>query len=272
MPSRAELDDERSFLLRSIEDLEREHDEGDLAESDYVALRDRYTVRAAEVLRALQRTSDGQFSDADESQPTRFPPRRARHRRRWLAVAGTLTVLAGVVVAVVAAQTGSRLPGQTASGSVTLDQAQQLRRTLAQAEVLETSGDGAAALPLFDQVLTVDPNQPEALGESGWLEFQAGVAARNATVLSQAQQREQHAIRVAPSLYAPHLYLGSVLLTEGAAPAAVAQYRQFLGDKPPTAKVVAAEPFIVRAFTEAGEQVPSLPPAGASSSPSTPSP
>jgi hypothetical protein len=51
----------------------------------------------------------------------------------------------------------------------------------------------------------------------------------------------------------------------------VAQYRLFLGDAPPTTKVEAAEPFIARAFTEAGEPEPSLPPAAASS-PNAPSP
>ena len=51
--NRPELDDERAFLLRSLEDLEREHDAGDLSERDYAVLRDRYTAHAAAVLRSL---------------------------------------------------------------------------------------------------------------------------------------------------------------------------------------------------------------------------
>ena len=44
-PGRAELEEERDFLLRSLEDLEREHAAGDVDETDYVALKDGYAVR-----------------------------------------------------------------------------------------------------------------------------------------------------------------------------------------------------------------------------------
>ena len=44
--------DQREFLLRSLEDLEREHDAGDLDDADYIALKDDYTARAAAALRA----------------------------------------------------------------------------------------------------------------------------------------------------------------------------------------------------------------------------
>ena len=50
---RAPLEEQRDFLLRSLEDLEREHEAGDIDDHDYEALRDDYTVRAAAVLRAL---------------------------------------------------------------------------------------------------------------------------------------------------------------------------------------------------------------------------
>ncbi|MFP5377645.1 MAG: tetratricopeptide repeat protein [Acidimicrobiia bacterium] len=47
------LEEERDFLLRSLDDLERERAAGDLADEDYRALRDDYTARAAAVLRRL---------------------------------------------------------------------------------------------------------------------------------------------------------------------------------------------------------------------------
>ena len=47
----AELEEERRFLLRSLADLEREHEAGDVDRVDYRALKDGYTVRAAAVLR-----------------------------------------------------------------------------------------------------------------------------------------------------------------------------------------------------------------------------
>ena len=50
----AELEEERAFLLRSLDDLDRERDAGDLDEHDYVKLRDGYTARATAVLRELE--------------------------------------------------------------------------------------------------------------------------------------------------------------------------------------------------------------------------
>jgi len=70
---------------------------------------------------------------------------------------------------------------------------------------------------------------------------------------------------VEPAAYAPHLYLGSMLLAQGNAPAAVAQYREFLADRPPRATVVSAVSFISDAFTRAHQPVPALPTGGSSS-------
>ena len=50
----AELEEERRFLLRSLADLEREHDAGDVDVDDYQTFRDGYTVRAASVLRSIE--------------------------------------------------------------------------------------------------------------------------------------------------------------------------------------------------------------------------
>ena len=49
----ATLEEERRFLLRSLTDLEREHDAGDVDDLDYETLKDGYTFRAARVLRQI---------------------------------------------------------------------------------------------------------------------------------------------------------------------------------------------------------------------------
>ena len=59
----AALEEEREFLLRSIADLEREHDAGDIDDADFEALRDDYTTRTAEVLRAIDERREA-FIDA----------------------------------------------------------------------------------------------------------------------------------------------------------------------------------------------------------------
>ena len=66
-------------------------------------------------------------------------------------------------------------------------------------------------------------------------------------------------IFVDPGAYAPHLYLGSMLLTEGYAQGAVAEFRSYLAGHPPASSVAAAAPFITRAFSQAGLPVPPLP-------------
>ena len=50
----AALEEERDFLLRSLEDLEREHAAGDVDDSDFEELKDDYTARAAAVIRAIE--------------------------------------------------------------------------------------------------------------------------------------------------------------------------------------------------------------------------
>jgi len=258
--SHAELDDERSFLLDSLDDLERERAAGDLSDADYTLLRDRYTRRAAEVLQALQRveTTDPSARPGVHGAQPLSDGAAPRVRRRTLAVVGTLA-LAAAAITLVVTQSGARLPGQSATGSVSLSRAAQLRRTLAQAETLEAAGNGSGALRLYQQMLGQDPANGEALAESGWLEFEAGVKAKDSAVLARAQQSEQAALRAEPGAYAPHLYLGSMLLAEGDATGAVGQYRQFLADGPPPAEVRIAQTFVDEAFQKAGEPVPPPP-------------
>lgn len=263
--TRGELEDERSFLLDSLEDLERERRAGDISDSDFITLRDRYTQRAAEVLRALESGEPSNASGPEDVAPTPSPtettpdaPAPARRRRRSLLVAGSLVVVAALSIVLVVTQTGSRLPGQTGSGSVSLSRAAQLQRTLTQAETLETSGNASGALRLYLEVLAQDPTQPDALAESGWLEFEAGVRSGDAAVLSRAQDQEQMAERAAPGAYAPHLYLGSMLLAEGNAAGAVAEFRRFLADGPPASEVEVAKSIITQAFRKANLPVPAM--------------
>jgi len=269
--TRAELYDERTFLLDSLEDLERERAAGDLSDADYEVLRDRYTRRAAEVLRALDQDDGADLRDTGarvpgaepESRPEVSPPdaaaSRPPRRRRTLLVLGLLAMAAAVAVTLVVTRAGTRLPGETETGSVDLSRAAQVRRTDAQAETLEADGNGPGAVRLFDQVLAQDPVDPDALTQLGWLEFEAGAAAHDAAVLEKAQQLEESALRVAPGAYAPHLYLGSMLLAEGDDSGAVGQYRQFLADGPPPDEVRAAQQFIDEAFRGAHLPLPALP-------------
>jgi len=255
--SRAALEDELAFLLRSLEDLEDEAAAGDISAADLAHLRDNYVARAAAVTRLLE-TSDTATAGVPAAEAGR---RQRRPGRQRLLVAVGLALFATAAVVLVLSEAGVRLPGQTATGTVSLNAAQQLQRQVSQAEVLEEQGKAADALALFHQVLRQDPTQSEALAESGWLEFEAGVQAGNATALAQGQHDEQAAEALSPTAFAPHLYLGSMLLVEGRPSASASEFSRFLSDSPPPAAVRSAWPFVVRAYGEAHQVVPPEPPA-----------
>ena len=110
----AEHEEERRFLLRSLADLEREHDAGDIDDADYATLRDGYTVRAAAVLREI------------ETGRSQLP---AKEPRRWgRAVAIAAVVIAGAVGIgfVLAGAWGERQNGQEITGLTPGDDARVL--------------------------------------------------------------------------------------------------------------------------------------------------
>ena len=146
----SERADRREFLLRSLEDLEREHEAGDLDEADYTALRDDYTARAAAALRA--------------ERAERTAPR--RRDRRLLVVAGVLA-FAGIAGVLVAQASGRRDPGDTASGSVD----QSITEKLNEARRCFSEGDPDCALERYDEVLAEQPTNAEALTYKGWAQY-----------------------------------------------------------------------------------------------------
>ncbi|MFL6206368.1 MAG: tetratricopeptide repeat protein [Acidimicrobiales bacterium] len=142
--------DQREFLLRSLEDLEREHDAGDLDDADYVALKDDYTARAAALLRAEQAPAT---------------PRQPRNRV-WFALVGLLVfaALAGVLVA---QASGRRDAGDTATGGVS----QSITEKLNEAGRCFSEGDADCAIERYDEVLDEQPTNVEALTYKGWATF-----------------------------------------------------------------------------------------------------
>ena len=161
----AELEEERRFLLRSLEDLEREHEVGDVDDHDYHELKDGYTARAATVIKAID--------DGRAARP-RTPPRWGRIGA-WAAALLVVAVGAGVLVARLA---GQRLPGETVTGGI----AQDTNSRLAQARAL-LGTDPAQSLALYTEVLRVDPDNVEARTYSGWLlSIQAGQRGNEALV------------------------------------------------------------------------------------------
>lgn len=148
----AELEDERDHLLRSLDDLEAEWRAGDLDEDDYRELSDGYTVRAAQVMRAI------------EEGLAALPPRPPRRWGRAVTTVGIVVALAVGGGMFVARSSGQRLPGQEITGGIPGDVAGLLSQARSVLGV-----DPARAQALYTEVLAERPNHPEALAYSGWL-------------------------------------------------------------------------------------------------------
>jgi tetratricopeptide (TPR) repeat protein len=266
------LDDERDFLLRSLEDAEREHDAGDLSDEDHDVLISRDQHRLAEVEAELAGLGPA-TAESDEApgiSPHLEPSTRSGRRRVGVVAACLLIVVGAVALVVHARQT--RLPGQASSGSITLSQAHLIEQQLAQATTLSNQKNGTlAALKLFNKVLTEDPTNPEALAGAGFLQWNAGSVAHVSSLTNAGRKEVEKAIRLSPSYYQAHLYLGLILENQdNNAKAAVVQFNQFLADSPPSAEVQEAGNLLAGAYEAAGVSIPAALTAPTTTTTSTP--
>ncbi len=268
--SLVELAEERDFLLRSIEDLEREHAAGDVDDTDFETLRAGYVERAAETLRLIAAaeappaeaptvkaladkapTADGLTTDGPGSRVAEAGrvdstsnlvalsrSQRVRRRlgrrstRRVLIPIGLVCVL-GLIGVAAARAAGVRLPGATSSGSVTLTPAAKIRQELVQAELLASEGQLSNAITLYDSVLAQAPDQPEALAYKGWFLRLAGLAAHSRSTVEQGDTAIAQAVAVSPSYAEARAFYALVLAQDENAPrAAIVQFRAFLADHP----------------------------------------
>lgn len=213
----AALEEQRDLLLRSLDDLDREHAAGELDDGDHEALRDEATRRTAEVVRAIE---SGRVAVAAGPRPGR-----GRVVLTGLAVAA-LAVAAGVAVA---SSSGSRKPGSFGSGEVrdlTDDR-------LEEASALARDGEVQGALDLYDGVLEDDPQNVEALSERGLLLASLSEAAGLPDLLVSGRASVDRALQIDPGNPRPLFYLGLIERLEGDEEAAVATLREALAADPP---------------------------------------
>jgi cytochrome c-type biogenesis protein CcmH/NrfG len=220
-----ELEAERDFLLRSLDDLEAERATGGIDDESYRRLHEDYTARAAATIRVLR--------DGEDALPTPEPSSR---RRRVLVVCGVVAfaVLAGVALA---AALGARLPGQTSSGNApasapaslsSTQRRQQLQSEVAKnpldvtsrillAQFLEADNNAAGALAQYDAVTKIQPTNADAEAQAGrLLEVTAQAAAANQApaLVADARARLDHAVELDPQLADAHFFRALVLANE----------------------------------------------------------
>lgn len=193
----AALEDERRFLLRSLADLEREFDAGDVDDVDYRALKDGYTVRAAATLRAIDEGRAG------------LPPRPPVNWPRRLGTGAFVALLIGVVWWALSASSAQRLPGQQITG----DPVDERQLVLTQARAV-LSQQPAAAAALYDQVLEEEPDNVEALTYRGWTLTLSLDGETDTDVITETLRESFEllaaAIDIDPTYPDPHCFLGIV--------------------------------------------------------------
>jgi len=220
---RQQLEQERDFLLRSLDDLELEHESGGIDDESYAELHDDYTARAAAAIRALR--------DGVDNRPEPPPPVSAKRRVAIIAAVAVFAIVAGVALA---AALGARLPGQTASGNsqaaVAKTTKKELRARLIalQAKVnanpndyqtrldlaraYEQNNDPSNALKQSDAAIKIDPNRPEAHANAGRLLYLSSESATTdsdrSTLIASAKAAFDTAIAVGPDFADTYYFRG----------------------------------------------------------------
>lgn len=238
----AELEEERRFLLGSLRDLEREREAGDVDDHDYGVLREGYTVRAAEVLRAIERGR------------AQLPPRPPRNWWRVLAWTGVVIAVAAASGLLLARASGQRMPGQEMTGGIP---GGDVPGFLVQARAAMFEGDLVGAQQLYGQVLEQRPENAEALTYSGWLlaVLSQGAGEELAPLaLETAKDSLRRATEVAPDYADPHCFLAVIAANfEGDAAAATISADACLANDPPADMRGLVEEFVFGVRARAGE-------------------
>jgi cytochrome c-type biogenesis protein CcmH len=225
---RSQLEAERDFLLRSLDDLEAEHEAGGIDDESYQTLRDDYTARAAAVIRALRDGVDARPAVA-----------RASWKRRAVVITAIVVFAVGAAVALASAL-GARLPGETGSGNSQASSssnrpaptnAQLIKRLedaitknpndvqtrMLLAPRLEATGDLAGALKQYDAVVQIEPGNAVAEAQAGRILYLTADRAVQthpdaaAQLVAESKTRLDKALALDPN-YADAYYFHAIVL------------------------------------------------------------
>jgi tetratricopeptide (TPR) repeat protein len=232
---RRALEEERDFLVRSLDDLDEELAVGNVYLDEYERLHDEYVARAAEVLRSLDHGRD------------------ERHVRpevpRWkrVAVALGVTAFAVTTCALLARVLGERLEGETVTGNAQNDPAARQAQLeaardanpleagphLALARFLLQQSDLTHAVQEFDEAFRLDQTSAEAAAYGGWIRALVAGRVTDATQRSELYQtaldRLNLAVAADPGYADAHFFRGMTqCLGFGNATDAVAEWQRYL--------------------------------------------
>ncbi len=260
------LAEEQEFLLRSLDDLEDEHSNGDLSDSEYETLRNDYMRRLAAVARARK----GETSKTLDHRP--------QSRFWWLLAIGVTAVIAGIAVAQFS---GLRAPGDPISGEIDrsprsrLADAQNLffaddlegarevveevlrdapnmqEALLLSARLHERSADPLSAVRQLDQVLLVEPQHVEALTLRGWIL----VRINDPEVREEGIRNLDEAVALKPENFDAYIFRGFVARElQGDLTLAIEMYQEALKRSPPQAMQSQLKQILDEMRTELGSR------------------
>jgi hypothetical protein len=261
--TRDELMEEGGFLRRSLEDLDRERAAGDLDTADYEALRVSYEGRWRAIEAILQDLDASGVTDQPEAaQPeTAGDAKRAPGARSWLSSrrhrlllgwsAAVCFALAGTLVGLALADV------EPFAQSPPLSLATQIRIELGEAGTLAANHEIVQAVSVYDKVLELDPQQPEALANGGWLVRLAGLSSRSSRLVTAGDAEIATAVKVAPGYALARAYDAIALYQdEHSAGAAVSEFKAMLADQPSATLSASVRTVASAAYSAAGVALP----------------
>jgi len=195
----AELEEERRFLLNSLDDLDREFQAGDVDESDYQVLKDGYTARAAAVIREIE-----------AGRETVIVPRRPIRWGRVVAITLGLVALGVLAGWLVARYSGQDVP----DAAEAVDPNDKVGQLLAEARQMQP----IEAIQKFGEVLQLEPGNVEALTYSGWyarliaVQQQEGVG--RSALIDAAEDKLQQAVAADPTYPDSQCFLAILLFRD----------------------------------------------------------
>lgn len=194
----AAAEDELTFALRSLDDLEDEQRQGNISAEHFDRLHAEYTVRAAEAARRHHR---------EVSLRPRLIPQRGRTRA---AIAVVVALAATGTAMLVTNDSHPRAPGETITGNAAsaAGGATGTGQLHAAAQAALRNGDLPTALKDYLAAIDTDPRDVEALTYAGWISYLGGVPDRAIPLLDAAVQAD-------PQYPDAHAFRGIVLFKAG---------------------------------------------------------
>lgn len=250
------IQQERDFLLRSLDDLETERAAGNIDDATYGRLRSDYTARAAAAVRALR--------DGIDSRPT-SPPVSTRRRVLTIAAVVAFATAAGVALAY---SVGGRAGGGGNAGRVTLSQREATFRAavdkhpdnvdaqLALARFFLGERKFPDALRHYDAAARLGPTLPEPKAYGGWILYLSSLQVdpgQRPRLIDDAQARIEAAIRANDAYSDAHFFRG-LLLYRGRndASAAIPELQRYLTLAPDAPQADAVRQLLADAVNATG--------------------